>query len=115
MIALCYRRLISVHPPYFAELGTVFRAVMKQHNLAPGDFPDLEAFRIKLQDTNFTRFPKLKPKMLEDLDEVRRKICRKNRIGVLMVDLLWLLLTAGRWFFISGNVAQVSEKLSWYV
>lgn len=53
-----------------AELGTVFRAVMKQHNLAPGDFPDLEPFRSKLADTNFTRFPKLKPKMLEDLDEV---------------------------------------------
>ncbi|CAM9837858.1 unnamed protein product, partial [Sphacelaria rigidula] len=53
-----------------AELGTVFRSVMKQHNLAPGDFPDLEPFRAKLQDTNFTRFPKLKPKMLEDLDEM---------------------------------------------
>lgn len=50
---------------------------MKTHNLAPGDFPDLEPFRAKLQDTNFTRFPKLKPKMLEDLDEVtvRRIYC----------------------------------------
>lgn len=56
---------------FFQELGTVFRSVMKTHNLAPGDFPDLEPFRAKLQDTNFTRFPKLKPKMLEDLDEVR--------------------------------------------
>lgn len=52
------------------DLPQVFRAVMKQHNLAPGDFPDLEPFRAKLVDTNFIKFPKLKTKMLEDLDEV---------------------------------------------
>lgn len=53
-----------------SDLAQVFRAVMKQHNLAPGDFPDLEPFRAKLADTNFVKFPKLKVKMLEDLDEV---------------------------------------------
>lgn len=53
-----------------SDLAQVFRAVMKQHNLAPGDFPDLEPFRSKLADTNFIKFPKLKVKMLEDLDEV---------------------------------------------
>ncbi|CAM9450108.1 unnamed protein product [Ectocarpus sp. 12 AP-2014] len=53
-----------------ADLAQVFRAVMKQHNLAPGDFPDLEPFRSKLADTNFTKFPKLKVKMLEELDEM---------------------------------------------
>lgn len=56
--------------PVLADLAQVFRAVMKQHNLAPGDFPDLEPFRSKLADTNFTKFPKLKVKMLEELDEV---------------------------------------------
>ncbi|CAN0534170.1 unnamed protein product [Laminaria digitata] len=53
-----------------AELAQVFRSVMKQHNLAPGDFPDLEPFRAKLVDTQFIKFPRLKVKMLEDLDEV---------------------------------------------
>ena len=56
-----------------SDLPQVFRAVMKQHNLAPGDFPDLEPFRAKLSDTNFIKFPKLKMKMLEDLDEVCRR------------------------------------------
>lgn len=52
---------------------------MKQHNLAPGDFPDLEPFRAKLADTNFIKFPKLKTKMLEDLDEViGRSLSRKS-------------------------------------
>lgn len=55
---------------FLSDLAQVFRAVMKQHNLAPGDFPDLEPFRAKLADTNFVKFPKLKVKMLEDLDEV---------------------------------------------
>lgn len=49
--------------------------MMKQHNLAPGDFPDLEPFRAKLVDTQFIKFPRLKVKMLEDLDEVRRGVC----------------------------------------
>lgn len=51
---------------------------MKQHNLAPGDFPDLEPFRAKLVDTNFIKFPKLKTKMLEDLDEVHRRPYRNQ-------------------------------------
>ena len=31
------------------DLPTVFRAVMKKHNLAAGDFPELEKFRAKLK------------------------------------------------------------------
>eukprot|EP00611_Tribonema_gayanum_P021406 TRINITY_DN4107_c0_g1_i1.p1 TRINITY_DN4107_c0_g1~~TRINITY_DN4107_c0_g1_i1.p1 ORF type:complete len:617 (+),score=239.25 TRINITY_DN4107_c0_g1_i1:132-1853(+) len=52
------------------DMGSVFRAVMKQYNLAPGDFPDLETFRSKCEELSFAKFPKLKPKMLQDLDEV---------------------------------------------
>jgi EH domain-containing protein 1 len=43
----------------------VFRTVLKQHHLAPGDFPDLEHFRSKLSDMNFSNFPKLKPQKLQ--------------------------------------------------
>lgn len=53
-----------------ADLGGVFRSTMKQFNLAPGDFPDLEIFKQKCLELNFSKFPKLKPKMLQDLDEV---------------------------------------------
>lgn len=65
-----------------SDLAQVFRAVMKQHNLAPGDFPDLEPFRSKLADTNFIKFPKLKVKMLEDLDEVGRSKFLACRVTV---------------------------------
>mmetsp|Transcript_10070 Transcript_10070/g.14205 ORF Transcript_10070/g.14205 Transcript_10070/m.14205 type:complete len:561 (-) Transcript_10070:92-1774(-) len=52
------------------DMGVVFRTVMKQYNLAPGDFPDLEAFRAKCDELSFAKFPRLKPKMLQDLEEV---------------------------------------------
>ncbi|CAM9451987.1 unnamed protein product [Chrysoparadoxa australica] len=52
------------------DMGGVFRTVMKQYNLAPGDFPDIEQFKSKCSEMNFSKFPKLRPKMLQDLDEV---------------------------------------------
>ena len=100
-----------------SELAQVFRAVMKQHNLAPGDFPDLEPFRAKLADTNFVKFPKLKVKMLEDLDEVGPRVvvlalcCRRHRpflcflhrCGVQAGSVCWHHL-AGLFFWLFGAV-----------
>ncbi|CAM9865836.1 unnamed protein product, partial [Discosporangium mesarthrocarpum] len=63
----------KVQKKLISDLGGVFRAVMKQHNLAPGDFPDLEAFRAKLTDTSFAKFQRLKPKMLDELNEMLTK------------------------------------------
>mmetsp|Transcript_33106 Transcript_33106/g.33711 ORF Transcript_33106/g.33711 Transcript_33106/m.33711 type:complete len:528 (+) Transcript_33106:87-1670(+) len=53
-----------------AELDVVFRAVLKRYNLAPGDFPDLNDFRSKLAEQDFTKFAPLKAKMIDDLDQV---------------------------------------------
>jgi Domain of unknown function (DUF5600) len=55
----------KVQKKLLQDLGTVFRAVMKQYNLAPGDFPDLDTFRSKCEELNFAKFPKLKPKLLQ--------------------------------------------------
>jgi len=53
-----------------ADLPAVFRAVMKKHALAAGDFPEIDRFRTKLQELNFTKFPKLNVKMMESLDKM---------------------------------------------
>jgi EH domain-containing protein 1 len=58
----------KVQKKLLQDLGTVFRAVMKQYNLAPGDFPDLDTFRSKCEELNFAKFPKLKPKLLQVLE-----------------------------------------------
>lgn len=52
------------------DLPKVFRSVMKKYNLAPGDFPDLDDFRSKLQEQDFSRFAKLKQPMLDEVETV---------------------------------------------
>ena len=37
---------------------------MKKYNLAPGDFPEIEAFRAQLRESDFTKFHSLKEKMV---------------------------------------------------
>merc|ERR1740138_1475682 len=51
-------------------LGAEFRKIQTQHNLPPGDFPDLGEFQAKLREYDFSKFSKLKPKMIEDMEAV---------------------------------------------
>jgi len=43
---------------------------MKKHSLAIGDFPDIESFKSKLGEMNFSKFPKLNQKLVDQLDEM---------------------------------------------
>ena len=43
---------------------------MKKYNLAPGDFPDIQDFQSKLQEMDFTKFNRLKQKMIDDVEQV---------------------------------------------
>jgi hypothetical protein len=38
-----------------------------RYNLAPGDFPDMDYFRSKLAEMEFSKFAKLKPQLLEQV------------------------------------------------
>jgi EH domain-containing protein 1 len=53
-----------------ANLGNTFRKVQQTQNLPPGDFPDLRAMQEKLKEYNFSKFPKWKPKLVDELDAV---------------------------------------------
>lgn len=44
--------------------------MMKKYNLAPGDFPDIADFQSKLQEMDFTKFNRLKQKMVDDVEQV---------------------------------------------
>jgi EH domain-containing protein 1 len=46
----------------------VFRSVLKRHNLAPGDFPEIKDFRSKLEEQDFSKFAVLKPQLIETAD-----------------------------------------------
>lgn len=51
-------------------MGQVFRTVMKKYNLAFGDFPDIADMSSKLQEMDFTKFSKLKQKLIDDVEQV---------------------------------------------
>lgn len=55
------------------DLPNVFRVILKKYNLSPGDFPDINSFSKKLQDTKFSDFSSLSNKMIEQLDEALTK------------------------------------------
>lgn len=53
-----------------AHLPEEFLKVQKAHQLAFGDFPDVERFRSNLKIYNMTEFNKLSPKLVAGIDEV---------------------------------------------
>jgi len=52
------------------NLPTVFRTVMAEHSLSPGDFPDIQVFRKGLEGLDFKKLPNLKGdrKGIQDLN-----------------------------------------------
>lgn len=51
-------------------MPSVFRSVMKKHNLSPGDFPDITDFQYKLAEQDFTKFHHVKQKLVDDVESV---------------------------------------------
>lgn len=65
-----------------ADMPNVFRTIMKKHNLAPGDFPDINKFNEKLKECKFSEFKSLK------LDEIQLlEDCLTNHLPRLMEEL----------------------------
>uniref|UniRef100_A0AC35UFD4 EH domain-containing protein 1-like n=1 Tax=Rhabditophanes sp. KR3021 TaxID=114890 RepID=A0AC35UFD4_9BILA len=51
-----------------ANLDKIFEQLQKEHNISPGDFPDVEKMRDNLANCDFTKFNPIKPKLLEVVD-----------------------------------------------
>ncbi|KAE8680241.1 EH domain-containing protein 1 [Hibiscus syriacus] len=52
------------------NLEAEFGKVQRDHHLPPGDFPNVEQFREVLSGYNFDKFEKLKPKMIQAVDDM---------------------------------------------
>ncbi|XP_056843700.1 EH domain-containing protein 1-like [Raphanus sativus] len=52
------------------NLEDVFGKVQREHHLPKGDFPNVEQFREVLSGYNIDKFEKLKPKMLQTVDDM---------------------------------------------
>lgn len=51
-------------------LFAVFRTILKKHNLAAGDFPEIQSFAGKLNEVKFSEFSTLSQHKIDDLDQV---------------------------------------------
>ena len=69
-------------------LYAVFRTILKTHNLAPGDFPEIQSFAVKLNDVKFTDFANFSQKQIDELDMVLNveipKLMSVRPIGILV-------------------------------
>lgn len=52
------------------DLPNVFRTILKTHNLAPGDFPEIQSFATKLNDVKFSDFANFSQRQIDELDIV---------------------------------------------
>ncbi|GAM18969.1 hypothetical protein SAMD00019534_021440, partial [Acytostelium subglobosum LB1] len=52
-----------------ANLDKEFQKIERIYNIPAGDFPDVDKYRNILKVHDFSKFPKINPKMLEPLDE----------------------------------------------
>lgn len=52
------------------NLSDEFAKVQREHHLPPGDFPNVEHFRDVLSGYSLDNFEKLKPKMIQSVDEM---------------------------------------------
>lgn len=55
------------------NLGEEFKKVMRLYRVPPGDFPEIERFRVHLNDYDFKDFARLDVKMMEKLEHALTK------------------------------------------
>jgi len=51
-------------------LGSIYTSLQQQHQISAGDFPNLQRMQEQLQYHDFSKFPALKPKLLETVDQM---------------------------------------------
>jgi EH domain-containing protein 1 len=44
--------------------------LQKEHNISPGDFPDVNKMRANLENADFTKFQAIKPRLLEVVENM---------------------------------------------
>lgn len=53
-----------------AGLGDIFANLQREHQISPGDFPNLAKMKEQLQFHDFSKFPVLKPKLIDNVDKM---------------------------------------------
>ncbi|KAG5263474.1 hypothetical protein AALO_G00265230 [Alosa alosa] len=53
-----------------AKLPEIYASIEREHQISPGDFPKVKKMQEILINQDFTKFPSLKPKLLEAVDDM---------------------------------------------
>lgn len=52
------------------NIGTVYDRLQREHQISPGDFPDIKKMQEVLQNQDFSKFHSLKPHLIETVDRM---------------------------------------------
>ncbi|KAI3810229.1 hypothetical protein L1987_19840 [Smallanthus sonchifolius] len=52
------------------NLDTLFEKIQREHHLPPGDFPNVDSFRLALNGYNIDRFERVKSRMIQAVDDM---------------------------------------------
>lgn len=52
------------------NLGQIYDQIQREHQISPGDFPDLKKMQEHLANHDFTKFNPMKPRLLEVVDKM---------------------------------------------
>ncbi|XP_027210271.1 EH domain-containing protein 1 [Penaeus vannamei] len=52
------------------NLGTIYEKIQREHQISPGDFPEIKRMQDQLQHHDFTKFNLIKPRLLEAVDKM---------------------------------------------
>ncbi|XP_068212204.1 EH domain-containing protein 3 isoform X2 [Palaemon carinicauda] len=52
------------------NLGQIYEKIQREHQISPGDFPEIKRMQEQLQHHDFTKFNILKPRLLEAVDRM---------------------------------------------
>ena len=53
-----------------SKLGDTFAAIQREHQISPGDFPNLQRMQEQLQYHDFSKFHAIRPKLLDTVDQM---------------------------------------------
>lgn len=51
-------------------MGDVYKKIQAEHEISPGDFPNIARLKENLQHHDFSKFHAMKPKLIQDIDNM---------------------------------------------
>lgn len=85
------------------NLGNIYRDIEREHQISPGDFPDLREMQEKLLQMDFTKFNTIKKPLLDTVDKMLAEdiarlmsmipqVCTKIFRSSADLDLIYILI-----------------------